>query len=116
MGSTTRARCANGAGTSINSLVRIPKLRFNRDTHRRFEANFKGPIVAELQERYPQLRDAGALEAFKRKWRYMFTYAEVGYARAYTNLNCWTFTRPVGDSLGHGVVCVDADDVRRRTL
>ncbi|KAL1937271.1 hypothetical protein VTO73DRAFT_13880 [Trametes versicolor] len=65
-----------------------------REWARRFEANFKGPVVAELQERYPQLRDADALEAFKRKWRYMFTYAEVGYARAYTNLNCWTFTRP----------------------
>ncbi|KAL1937279.1 hypothetical protein VTO73DRAFT_13888 [Trametes versicolor] len=65
-----------------------------REWGRRLEANFKGKVVAELQERYPQLRDAAALEAFKRKWQYMFTYAEVGYARAYTNLNCWTFTRP----------------------
>ena len=63
--------------------------------HRRFERNFKGEIIEELQRRYPQLRGEKELEAFKRKWHYMFVYAEVGYARSYTALNCWTFTRPV---------------------
>lgn len=62
---------------------------------RRLDQNFKGDVVEELQERYPELRDPQALESFKRKWHYMFVYAEVGYARAYTRLNCWTFTRPV---------------------
>ncbi|KAI0365457.1 cyclopropane-fatty-acyl-phospholipid synthase [Pilatotrama ljubarskyi] len=65
-----------------------------REWGRRLEKNFKGDVVAELQEKYPELREEAALESFKRKWQYMFTYAEVGYARAYTNLNCWTFTRP----------------------
>ncbi|KAI0355023.1 cyclopropane-fatty-acyl-phospholipid synthase [Trametes cingulata] len=65
-----------------------------REWGRRLEANFRGKVVAELREKYPQLRTDAALEAFKRKWQYLFTYAEVGFARAYTNLNCWTFTRP----------------------
>lgn len=64
---------------------------------RRFEANFKGAAVAELQKKHPQLRDERELEAFKRKWRYMFVYAEVGFARAYATLNCWTFARPVSE-------------------
>ena len=62
---------------------------------RRLEKNFQGRVVEELQERFPELRDPKELEAFKRKWLYMFVYAEVGFARGYTRLNCWTFTRPV---------------------
>lgn len=31
----------------------------------------------------------------------MFIYAEVGYARSYTALNCWTFTRPVRRHLAY---------------
>ncbi|KAI0666059.1 cyclopropane-fatty-acyl-phospholipid synthase [Trametes maxima] len=65
-----------------------------REWNRRFTANFEGVVVAELRERHPELRSDTALKAFKRKWQYMFVYAEVGFARAYTNLNCWTFTRP----------------------
>ncbi|PIL24608.1 hypothetical protein GSI_12492 [Ganoderma sinense ZZ0214-1] len=65
-----------------------------REWARRLDQNFKGEVVEELQERYPQLCDPDNLAAFKRKWHYMFVYAEVGYARSYTALNCWTFTRP----------------------
>lgn len=56
-------------------------------------------MVEELRQRYPALESEANLQVFKRKWLYMFVYAEVGYARAYTSLNCWTFTRPV--SLGY---------------
>lgn len=62
---------------------------------RRLERNFKDDIVIDMQKKYPGLCDPHNLEAFKRKWIYMFEYAEAGYARAYTSLNCWTFTRPV---------------------
>ena len=62
---------------------------------RRLEKNFNGAVVDDLRERFPELRSPAGLEAFKRKWLYMFVYAEVGYARAYTSLNCWTFARPV---------------------
>ncbi|KAH9918572.1 cyclopropane fatty acid synthase [Epithele typhae] len=65
-----------------------------REWGRRLEANFSGAVVAELQSRHPQLCDPAALAAFKRKWTYMFVYAEVGFARAYTSLFCWTFARP----------------------
>ncbi|RDX51315.1 cyclopropane fatty acid synthase [Lentinus brumalis] len=65
-----------------------------REWGRRFEKNFTGEVVEELQQKHPQLRDEKALEAFRRKWRYLFIYAEVGFARAYATLNCWTFTRP----------------------
>ncbi|KAI0738697.1 cyclopropane fatty acid synthase [Daedaleopsis nitida] len=68
--------------------------RVLREWGRRLERNFKGKVVEELQERFPQLDDPKELEAFRRKWLYMFAYAEVGFARGYTTLNCWTFTRP----------------------
>jgi hypothetical protein len=48
-----------------------------------------------MQKKYPALQKPDALEAYKRKWRYMFAYAESGYANAYTALNIWTFARPV---------------------
>ncbi|KAI0352114.1 cyclopropane fatty acid synthase [Trametes cingulata] len=64
-----------------------------REWHR--PANFAGPAVEELRLKHPELRSDAELRAFKRRWEYMFVYSEVGFARAYTNLNCWTFTRPV---------------------
>lgn len=67
----------------------------NAPCYRRLNKNFIEGTVSKLQDQYPQLKDPHNLEAFKRKWLYMFAYAEDGYARAYTSLNCWTFTRPV---------------------
>ncbi|KAI0727633.1 cyclopropane-fatty-acyl-phospholipid synthase [Fomitopsis betulina] len=60
----------------------------------RFEENFKGAIVENLIKEHPQLSDPKSLEAFRRKWHYMFEYAAAGYAKAYTALNCWSFARP----------------------
>ena len=37
---------------------------------RRFEANFHGEVVRELQERYPELRNPTTIEVFRRKWIY----------------------------------------------
>ncbi|KAI0311300.1 cyclopropane fatty acid synthase [Amylostereum chailletii] len=65
-----------------------------REWGRRLEKNFHGGVVERLRERHPSLKSDAALQAFKRKWLYMVVYAEVGYARAYTSLHCWTFTRP----------------------
>ncbi|EIN09720.1 CFS1-like protein [Punctularia strigosozonata HHB-11173 SS5] len=64
-----------------------------REWGRRLEKNFKGDVIEDLRQRYPQLKTDHDIEAFKRKFAYMFVYAEVGYARAYTSLNCWTFAR-----------------------
>jgi cyclopropane-fatty-acyl-phospholipid synthase len=65
------------------------------DTCRRLEKNFSDSVADDLQQRFPNLRTEKDMLAFKRKWMYMFAYAEVGYARAYTTCNCWTFVRPV---------------------
>lgn len=67
-----------------------------REWSRRFEKNFQGKIVTDMQKKYPALQAPEALEAYKRKWRYLFGYAESGFASAYTAVNCWTFSRPVG--------------------
>jgi cyclopropane-fatty-acyl-phospholipid synthase len=65
-----------------------------REWGRRLDANFNKEAREYIQQKHPELRDEKKLQAFINKWHYMFTYAEVGYARAYTSLNCWTFARP----------------------
>ncbi|KAK0490385.1 CFS1-like protein [Armillaria novae-zelandiae] len=67
-----------------------------REWGRRFSQNWgKEEVMASLAESQPQLLDVpGALEAFKRKWEYLWAYAEVGYARAYTSMHHFTFMRP----------------------
>jgi hypothetical protein len=87
-----RGLSENGAGTSP-----FPDLLGQLDLHktRRLDNNFKGEVVELIQETYPELQDPLKLQAFINRWRYMFAYAAVGYARAYTSLMCWTFTRPV---------------------
>ncbi|KAI0777608.1 cyclopropane-fatty-acyl-phospholipid synthase [Trametes elegans] len=69
-----------------------------REWGRRLDASFSDDVVEALRQRHPELRSDGDLAVFKRKWEYMFAYAEAGFARAYTNLNCWTFTRPENPS------------------
>ncbi|KAI0040390.1 cyclopropane-fatty-acyl-phospholipid synthase [Auriscalpium vulgare] len=73
-----------------------------REWGRRFQENFTGNVVVQLQEQYPKLRQKEHLLAFKRKWMLMFAYAEVGFARAYTSLICWSFARPVSSFSLHG--------------
>ncbi len=52
--------------------------------------------MASLTKSQSQLLEIpGALDAFRRKWEYLWVYAEVGYARAYTSMHHFTFTRPV---------------------
>ncbi|KAJ6511411.1 putative cyclopropane fatty acid synthase [Mycena vitilis] len=72
-----------------------------REWGRRLERNFQGDVVTRLIERYPVLSDESKMKAFIRKWTYMFAYAEVGYARAYTSLYCWTFARPENIQVPH---------------
>lgn len=67
-----------------------------REWRRRFSRNWGNEeVMASLAESQPQLLSVpGALEAFKRKWEYLWAYAEVGYARAYTSMHHFTFMRP----------------------
>lgn len=52
-------------------------------------------MTKSLIERHPELANPESLAIFKRKWEYLFFYAEVGYARAYTHYTHFTFVRPV---------------------
>lgn len=61
----------------------------------RLQANWGPEMTASLIERHPALSDPESLAIFKRKWEYLFFYAEVGYARAYTHYTHFTFARPV---------------------
>lgn len=43
----------------------------------------------------PELAQGDNLGILKRKWEYMYIYAEIGFARAYTSMHIFTFVRPV---------------------
>jgi hypothetical protein len=88
----TVERFVNGEGWC--SLQGLSASLANR-SRRRFERNFRGEVVEHMQKEYPFLRDPKNLEMFKKKWLYMFVYAEVGYARAYTSLHHFVLARPV---------------------
>ncbi|PBK72138.1 CFS1-like protein [Armillaria solidipes] len=67
-----------------------------REWGRRFSRNWGNEqVMASLTKSQSQLLEIpGALDAFRRKWEYLWVYAEVGYARAYTSMHHFTFTRP----------------------
>jgi len=44
---------------------------------------------------YPALRDPAEYGAFKRKWQYLFAYADAGFAKGYTTCHMFTFIREV---------------------
>ncbi|KAF8994980.1 S-adenosyl-L-methionine-dependent methyltransferase [Cyathus striatus] len=81
-------------GIAVMSSTTQPEHRYSE--FQRFEKNFKGSVVEEMKIKYPSLQNPEILEVFVRKWRYIFIYAEVGYARAYTSLHQFTFVRPLG--------------------
>ena len=70
-----------------------------------------------LVKDFPEMKHSEAeFEVLKRKWRYLFVYAEVGFARAYATLCCWTYVRPVSSLrrlYGSAVYSRDYDDFRR---
>lgn len=74
--------------------------RLLTDASSRLEKNWNEKTIAALVKDQPRLDDPEALAAFKRKWEYMYVYAEVGYARAYTSMHYFTFVRPVSTHWG----------------
>ena len=95
---TTRCVRAFAWRLCLLTTIRVTDYpRTLREWGYRFEQNFKGEIIEDLVKEHPQLADPKSLEAFRRKWHYMFEYAAAGYAKAYTALNCWTFARPVSE-------------------
>jgi cyclopropane-fatty-acyl-phospholipid synthase len=89
---TIHARCVNGEGL-FYSFCFVPAA--SQFVPRRLEKNLNDDIIKTLEAKHPALKEKKNIQAFIRKWQYMFAYAEVGFARAYTSLPCWTFTRPV---------------------
>ncbi|PFH49416.1 hypothetical protein AMATHDRAFT_4932 [Amanita thiersii Skay4041] len=65
-----------------------------REWNRRLQMNWGPEVEEKLIKCHPHLANGNNLEIFKRKWEYMYVYAEVGYARAYSSLHYFTFTRP----------------------
>ncbi|KAI0312761.1 CFS1-like protein [Amylostereum chailletii] len=65
-----------------------------REWGMRFQRNWNEKTIAAIVKAQPQLDNPEALAIYKRRWEYMFVYAEVGFARAYTSMTYWTFVRP----------------------
>ncbi|KAF8994979.1 S-adenosyl-L-methionine-dependent methyltransferase [Cyathus striatus] len=65
-----------------------------REWGRRFEKNFKGSVAEGMKTKYPYLQDPQQLNAFIRKWRYMFVYTEMAFSRAHNSLHYFTLARP----------------------
>lgn len=65
-----------------------------REWGRRLQENWNPETITALVKEQPQLSDESSLRIFRRKWEYMYVYAEVGYARAYTSMHYFTFVRP----------------------
>ncbi|PBK66981.1 S-adenosyl-L-methionine-dependent methyltransferase [Armillaria solidipes] len=65
-----------------------------REWTRRLKENWTPELISSLQERYPEFLDTHVLNAYKRRWLYMFVYMEVVYSRVWLTLHYWTFVRP----------------------
>lgn len=80
----------------VRSFLSVPPDRaVTSASHRRLNENWNKETIDALLREQPQLANERELQAFKRKWEYMYVYAEVGYARAYTSMHYFTFVRPV---------------------
>ena len=66
-----------------------------REWGARFQRNWNEDLIKHIVRAQPQLASPEDLAIYKRRWEYMFVYAEVGFARAYTSMTYWTFVRPV---------------------
>ncbi|KAF9456683.1 putative cyclopropane fatty acid synthase [Collybia nuda] len=64
-----------------------------REWGRRLQKNWDHTASALVKTR-PELAQGDNLGILKRKWEYMYVYAEIGFARAYTSMHIFTFVRP----------------------
>lgn len=44
-----------------------------------------------ISQDYPSLENTAQFDAFKRKWQYLFAYAEAGFAKGYITCHMLTF-------------------------
>ncbi|KAI0031300.1 CFS1-like protein [Vararia minispora EC-137] len=95
----TLAGIANTATQSHFNLDSIEDFahhypRTLREWGYRFQRNWNDKLISAIVKAQPQLSTPEDLAIYKRRWEYMFVYAEVGFARAYTSMTYWTFVRP----------------------
>ncbi|KAJ7630339.1 cyclopropane-fatty-acyl-phospholipid synthase [Roridomyces roridus] len=65
-----------------------------REWKRRFESNMPA-VQQEIIDEKPELADPALFEPFKRKWLYLFPYAEAGFDCGYLSCHMLTFGRDV---------------------
>jgi cyclopropane fatty-acyl-phospholipid synthase-like methyltransferase len=65
-----------------------------REWGRRFQKSWD-QLSGELLKAHPELSEGQNLDILRRKWEYLYVYAEIGFARAYTSCHNWIFVRPV---------------------
>lgn len=78
-------------------MLMIDYPRTLREWGRRFEENVTDEVVNKVRQDRCQrkLSDLEDVEVFKRKWRFWFAYAAVGYVPGYIGCHVLTFTREV---------------------
>ena len=64
-----------------------------REWNRRFRARVNGDVVREIVQQHPGLADPRKLDAFVRKWLYLFPTAEAGFSKGYLTCHMLTFVR-----------------------
>ncbi|KAH8985881.1 cyclopropane-fatty-acyl-phospholipid synthase [Lactarius akahatsu] len=67
-----------------------------REWGRRFATNATPEVLAKD---FPSVTDPVIFEAFRRKWRYLFAYADAGLAHGYLTSHMFTFIRTDGTSI-----------------
>ncbi|KAH9049209.1 Mycolic acid cyclopropane synthetase-domain-containing protein, partial [Lactarius deliciosus] len=67
-----------------------------REWGRRFATNATPEVLAKD---FPSMTDPVIFEAFRRKWRYLFAYADAGLAHGYLTSHMFTFIRTDGTSI-----------------
>lgn len=68
-----------------------------REWARRFQINVTPEVIEQikLDQSERGLVDVTEVEAFKRKWHFMFAYGSSGYVPGYVSCHMLTFTREV---------------------
>ncbi|GLB36681.1 putative synthase [Lyophyllum shimeji] len=64
-----------------------------REWGRRFQKSWP-EIAHKLVQNHPELSEGDNLQILKRKWEYMYVYAEIGFAKGYTSCTMFTWVRP----------------------
>ncbi|EMD35758.1 hypothetical protein CERSUDRAFT_115708 [Gelatoporia subvermispora B] len=64
-----------------------------REWDRRFKERVSGEVMREIVRQQPGLSDAKKLDAFMRKWLYLFPTAEAGFSKGYLTCHMLTFVR-----------------------